>query len=228
MTLCTGMETARADQAFDHRCRIVGAGCRAGANIAVAGIVRIINPFPAGGASDAMARLLQPGLQQSLGATIIVENRPGASASIGAAVVAKSPPDGSTWLLTSETFVVSHAAAHQPALRRAEGFRAGDDDRARTDGAVRASLAALSHAARTRRRGEGAARRADLRRPPASAATATSPWPRWASSPACGSCMCLIAAPRRLLNDGTAGHVDMVIARARRSRRRSSPANCAR
>ena len=70
-------------------------------------IVRIINPFPAGGASDAIARLLQPGLQQRLGATVVVENRPGASASIGAAVVAKSPPDGSTWLLTSDTFVVS-------------------------------------------------------------------------------------------------------------------------
>jgi tripartite-type tricarboxylate transporter receptor subunit TctC len=70
-------------------------------------MIRIINPFPAGGTSDAMARLLQPALQQSLGATIIVENRPGASASIGAALVAKSPPDGTTWLLTSETFLVS-------------------------------------------------------------------------------------------------------------------------
>jgi tripartite-type tricarboxylate transporter receptor subunit TctC len=71
------------------------------------GMVRIINPFPAGGTSDAMARLLQPSLQQRLGATILIENRPGASASIGAAVVAKSPPDGTTWLLTSDTFVVS-------------------------------------------------------------------------------------------------------------------------
>ena len=52
-------------------------------------IIRIINPFPAGGTSDAMARLLQPALQQRLGATVIVENRPGASASIGAAAVAK-------------------------------------------------------------------------------------------------------------------------------------------
>ncbi len=70
-------------------------------------MIRIINPFPAGGASDAIARLLQPGLQDRLGATIVVENRPGASASIGATVVAKSPPDGATWLLTSDTFVVS-------------------------------------------------------------------------------------------------------------------------
>jgi tripartite-type tricarboxylate transporter receptor subunit TctC len=70
-------------------------------------IMRIINPFPAGGTSDAMARLLQPALQQALGTTVIVENRPGASASIGATAVAKSPPDGLTWLLTSETFLVS-------------------------------------------------------------------------------------------------------------------------
>jgi tripartite-type tricarboxylate transporter receptor subunit TctC len=71
------------------------------------GLVRIINPFAAGGTSDAMARMLQPSLQQRQGSTIIVENRPGASASIGAGIVAKSPPDGTTWLLTSDTFVVS-------------------------------------------------------------------------------------------------------------------------
>jgi tripartite-type tricarboxylate transporter receptor subunit TctC len=70
-------------------------------------LLRIINPFPAGGTSDAMARLLQPALANALGTTVIVENRPGASASIGAAAVAKSPPDGTTWLLTSETFLVS-------------------------------------------------------------------------------------------------------------------------
>jgi len=77
------------------------------AQTAPSGTIRIINPFPAGGSSDAIARLLQPGLQKRLGANIIVENRPGASASIGAAVVAKSPPDGNTWLLTADSFVVS-------------------------------------------------------------------------------------------------------------------------
>lgn len=71
------------------------------------GTIRIVNPFPAGGASDSIARLLQPGLQQRLGATVIVENKPGASTSIGANLVAKSPPDGLNWLLTSDTFVVS-------------------------------------------------------------------------------------------------------------------------
>ena len=161
------------------------------------GMIRIINPFPAGGTSDAMARLLQPALQQRLGATVIVENRPGASASIGATVVAKSPPDGSTWLLTSETFLVSTLLLAQSALRCAEGFRAGDDDRARTDGAVRASLAALSHAAGTRRRGEGQARHADLRdhRPRQQRASHGG-----RVVPAHGHhgwCMCPIGAPRR-------------------------------
>ncbi len=45
-----------------------------------------------------MMRMIQPTLQQRLGATIIIENRPGASGSVGTAAVAKSPPDGSTWL----------------------------------------------------------------------------------------------------------------------------------
>jgi tripartite-type tricarboxylate transporter receptor subunit TctC len=69
--------------------------------------IRIINPFPAGGSSDAVARLLQPGLRQRLGTTVVVENRPGASASIGATLVARAPPDGATWLLAADSFVVS-------------------------------------------------------------------------------------------------------------------------
>lgn len=69
--------------------------------------IRIINPFPPGGPSDAIARLLQPGLRQRQGATVIVENRPGASASIGAALVARAPGDGATWLLAADSFVVS-------------------------------------------------------------------------------------------------------------------------
>ena len=77
------------------------------AQTASSGIVRIVNPFPAGGSSDAIARLLVPGLQQRLGATVIVENKPGASGSIGGAMVAKSPPDGLTWLLAADSFVVS-------------------------------------------------------------------------------------------------------------------------
>ena len=79
----------------------------AGRAQSVPATVRIINPFPAGGSSDAIARLLQPGLRQRLGTNVIVENRPGASASIGATLVARAPPDGATWLLAADSFVVS-------------------------------------------------------------------------------------------------------------------------
>ena len=56
------------------------------------GVVKIVVPFPPGGSVDAIARLVQQGLQQRLGATIIIENKSGASGSIGAAQVAKSRP----------------------------------------------------------------------------------------------------------------------------------------
>jgi tripartite-type tricarboxylate transporter receptor subunit TctC len=61
--------------------------------------IRLVVPYPPAGSTDAMARLIQNGLQQRLGATIIIENKAGASGSVGSAIVAKSPPDGNTWLL---------------------------------------------------------------------------------------------------------------------------------
>jgi len=60
--------------------------------------LRIVVAYPPGGSTDAIMRMLQPGLQQRLGTTVIIENRSGASGSVGTASVAKSPPDGSTWL----------------------------------------------------------------------------------------------------------------------------------
>ena len=71
------------------------------------GTIKIVVPFPPGGSADAMARLVQPGLQQRLGATIIIENRPGASGSVGTAMVAKSPPDGNTWLIVFDNHAVN-------------------------------------------------------------------------------------------------------------------------
>jgi tripartite-type tricarboxylate transporter receptor subunit TctC len=61
--------------------------------------IRLVVPYPPAGSTDAMARLIQNGLQQRLGATLIIENKAGASGSVGSAIVAKSPPDGNTWLL---------------------------------------------------------------------------------------------------------------------------------
>ena len=71
------------------------------------GPIRIVVPFPPGGSTDALARLVQTGLQQRLGANIIIENKPGASGAAGTAVFAKSPPDGNTWLIVFDTHSVN-------------------------------------------------------------------------------------------------------------------------
>jgi tripartite-type tricarboxylate transporter receptor subunit TctC len=71
------------------------------------GIIKIIVPFPPGGSVDPIARMAQPGLQQKLGATIVIENRPGSSGSLGTGLVAKSPPDGNTWLFVFDSHAVN-------------------------------------------------------------------------------------------------------------------------
>ena len=71
------------------------------------GPIRFIVPFPPGGSTDALARVVQAGLQQRLGVNIIIENKPGASGAAGTAVFAKSPPDGNTWLFVFDTHSVN-------------------------------------------------------------------------------------------------------------------------
>jgi tripartite-type tricarboxylate transporter receptor subunit TctC len=68
--------------------------------------IKFTVPFPAGGSTDAVARIVQPGMQQRLGAQIVVENRAGGASSIGAAAVAKSPPDGLNWLFVFDSHAV--------------------------------------------------------------------------------------------------------------------------
>lgn len=58
--------------------------------------IKIIVPFPPGGSSDAVMRLLVPRLNEKLGQSVVIENRPGAGGNIGLTVVAKSAPDGYT------------------------------------------------------------------------------------------------------------------------------------
>jgi tripartite-type tricarboxylate transporter receptor subunit TctC len=77
------------------------------AQTAAGNITRIVVPFPPGGTVDPIARMVQPGLQQRLGTTIIIENKPGASGSIGTSQVAKSPPDGSNWVFVFDTHAVN-------------------------------------------------------------------------------------------------------------------------
>ena len=61
--------------------------------------VRIVVPFAPGGASDFVARILQPKMNELLGQQVVVENKAGASGNIGVAEAAKSPPDGYTVFL---------------------------------------------------------------------------------------------------------------------------------
>ena len=62
--------------------------------------IRIIVPFPAGGAADALPRIVAEKLTARWGRPVIVENRAGASGAIGAEVVARADPDGYTLLAT--------------------------------------------------------------------------------------------------------------------------------
>ncbi len=62
--------------------------------------LRIVVPFPPGGTSDLIARIIQPELQRLLGQGVVVDNRGGAAGNLGADHVAKSAPDGTTVLLT--------------------------------------------------------------------------------------------------------------------------------
>jgi tripartite-type tricarboxylate transporter receptor subunit TctC len=61
--------------------------------------IRLISPYPPGGANDILARIIAPKLGENLRQQIVVENRAGATGNIGAELVAKAPPDGYTLLM---------------------------------------------------------------------------------------------------------------------------------
>ncbi len=79
-------------------------------------ILTLVVPFPPGGSTDALARLLQAHLQTKLGRTVLVENKSGAAGSLGAAQVAKSAPDGMTFLVTFDSHAVIPAILDKPQL----------------------------------------------------------------------------------------------------------------
>ena len=65
--------------------------------------VKLVVPFPAGSATDQIARVLGQELQSALGQVFVVENKPGAQGTIAAEGVAKSVPDGYTLMVTTNT-----------------------------------------------------------------------------------------------------------------------------
>jgi tripartite-type tricarboxylate transporter receptor subunit TctC len=72
--------------------------------------LRLVIPFPAGGATDIVGRLLAQKLGAALGQQVVIDNKPGAGGTIGADLVAKAPADGHTLLLaTSSTHSIGPA-----------------------------------------------------------------------------------------------------------------------
>jgi tripartite-type tricarboxylate transporter receptor subunit TctC len=78
--------------------------------------ITLVVPFPPGGSTDALARLLQSHLQAKLGRIVLVENKSGAAGSLGAAQVAKSAPDGTSFLVTFDSHAVIPAILDKPPL----------------------------------------------------------------------------------------------------------------
>jgi len=66
--------------------------------------IRVLMPFGAGGSMDVLSRLLAPIVSESLGQSVVVENRPGATETVAMASVASAPADGYTLMFTGSSF----------------------------------------------------------------------------------------------------------------------------
>jgi len=86
---CVGLDAARAQPAYPTR------------------TITLIVPFPAGGPTDIIARILAQSLSQALGQSVIVDNRAGGGGNPGMALVARANPDGYTLLFTSTAIAVN-------------------------------------------------------------------------------------------------------------------------
>jgi tripartite-type tricarboxylate transporter receptor subunit TctC len=69
--------------------------------------IKVIIPFPPGGPTDILGRIVAQKLSERLGQSVVVDNKPGASGMIGADMVAKSPPDGYTLLVNASLHVIN-------------------------------------------------------------------------------------------------------------------------
>ena len=86
---------------------LVAAGASVLAQVPAGKTVRLIVPFPAGGATDLLSRSIALRVAQQTGQNIVVDNRAGAGGSIGSAEAAKAAPDGTTLLMaTSSTHAI--------------------------------------------------------------------------------------------------------------------------
>ena len=122
--------------------------------------IRLIAPFPPGGSSDVLCRLLAQKLTEGFGQTVEVENRPGASGAIGFEAAAKAPNDGYTIVIGSSSTLATNPHQRRNVQERRRGrHRAravqgrrssgrGSSDRADTDGICRHGARDPAHSIR--------------------------------------------------------------------------------
>ena len=101
-------EAERRSHAKTARRGALAVSCVASAQSYPSKPVRIIVPFPPGGTTDLVARIVQPKFQELMGQPVLIENRSGAGGSVGAAEVARAPADGYTLLMVFDTHAVNH------------------------------------------------------------------------------------------------------------------------
>ena len=86
--------------------------------------VTLLVSYPPGGGADLMARLIAPRLAETLGQTVVVENKPGAGGQLAGAVVARGPVDGSLLLFDASSFAVAPALYPKMGYDPAKAFTA--------------------------------------------------------------------------------------------------------
>ena len=91
---------------------LLGASGAAGTQVFPMRPVTLVVPFPAGGPSDTLARILAEQMPGALGQPVVVENGAGASGSIGVARVARAAPDGYSLVLGSWVMHVVNGAVY--------------------------------------------------------------------------------------------------------------------
>src|SRR5258707_4867804 len=83
--------------------------------------VRWIVPFPPGGGTDILARLIGQWLSERLGQQFLIDNRPGAGSNIGTEAAVHAPPDGYTLLLAASVHTLNPSPSCQPRVHFISG-----------------------------------------------------------------------------------------------------------
>jgi tripartite-type tricarboxylate transporter receptor subunit TctC len=84
--------------------------------------IKLVVPFPAGGATDVISRALGARLAVELGQPFLIENKPGAASAIGAEFVARSAPDGYTLLMATSSSLVNNRFLYKKLSYDPDGF----------------------------------------------------------------------------------------------------------